>query len=261
MRFRLDATTVLTDPVLGRWVGPLRREGPAPGGTAATGTDLVLLSHAHHDHLDLASLRLLPPTVLVVLPRGLAPLARAAGIHRIIELDAGQVLRLAELTVTAVPAEHSGTRWGSSLHAPALGYLLHGSRTVYIAGDTSRVPARADLDRPVDLALVPTGGWGPRLGPGHLNAQQAAQACARLEPRVAVPVHWGTFAVPPTRLLLPAACWAHQSGAAFARHLAQLAPHCRPVVLRPGQSTVLTSQHPPGDATDPGPCAPQAGSG
>ncbi len=46
---------------------------------------------------------------------------------------------------------------------------------------------------PVDAALLPVGGWGPYLGEGHLNAERAAEALARLAPRNAVPVHYGTY--------------------------------------------------------------------
>ena len=46
---------------------------------------------------------------------------------------------------------------------------------------------------PVDVALLPVGGWGPYLGQGHLDAGRAAQALARLAPRSAVPVHYGTY--------------------------------------------------------------------
>ena len=173
VRFRFDATTVLTDPVLGRWVGPLAARDQHPA-HAATGTDLVLLSHARHDHLDLASLRLLPPTVLVVLPRGLAPLARAAGSTASSSSTPARCCAWLSWTVTAVPAEHSGTPSGSSLHAPALGYLLHGSRTVYVAGDTSR--SRPGRPRPPGRPGPRSHrGWGPRSGRGHLDAQQAAR--------------------------------------------------------------------------------------
>ena len=45
----------------------------------------------------------------------------------------------------------------------------------------------------IDVALLPIAGWGPRLGPGHLNPQRAAEAAALIRPRVAIPIHWGTL--------------------------------------------------------------------
>jgi L-ascorbate metabolism protein UlaG (beta-lactamase superfamily) len=83
----------------------------------------------------------------------------------------------------------------------------------------------AEETGPVDAALLPVGGWGPRLGHGHLNAERAAQALVRLRPRSAVPVHYGTFwplgmaAVRPHEF--------HSPGDEFVRHAARLAPGVR----------------------------------
>jgi L-ascorbate metabolism protein UlaG (beta-lactamase superfamily) len=92
----------------------------------------------------------------------------------------------------------------------------------------------------VDIALVPVGGWGPPIIPGHrqghLDAVQAAQAVYRIQPKHAVPVHWGTWwpiGLPQRRDLidLPAA--------AFADHVARLAPTTGVHILRHGQSITL----------------------
>jgi L-ascorbate metabolism protein UlaG (beta-lactamase superfamily) len=65
---------------------------------------------------------------------------------------------------------------------------------VYAAGDTDLFDGMAALG-PIDVALLPVWGWGPTLGPGHLDPARAAEAVHLLLPRVAVPVHWGSFAV------------------------------------------------------------------
>jgi L-ascorbate metabolism protein UlaG (beta-lactamase superfamily) len=106
-----------------------------------------------------------------------------------------------------VQAEHSGHRWGPRLtHGPAtesLGHLLEGPEgTVYASGDTDLFDGMHALgQRDIDVALLPVWGWGPNLGPGHLDPVSAAEAVARLRPRMAVPVHWGTLAVAGARLL------------------------------------------------------------
>ena len=69
-----------------------------------------------------------------------------------------------------------------------------GELLVYAAGDTDLFDGMAALPRP-DVALLPVWGWGSTLGPGHLDPARAAEAVARLAPRVAVPVHWGTLAL------------------------------------------------------------------
>jgi L-ascorbate metabolism protein UlaG (beta-lactamase superfamily) len=63
---------------------------------------------------------------------------------------------------------------------------------VYFAGDTDLFEQMSEL-APLDVAILPVAGWGPRLPPGHLDPRLAAQALVLLRPRVAVPVHWGTY--------------------------------------------------------------------
>jgi L-ascorbate metabolism protein UlaG (beta-lactamase superfamily) len=67
------------------------------------------------------------------------------------------------------------------------------SRRVYFAGDTDVFPSMAELAPELDVALLPVWGWGPRLGPGHMDPGRAATALELLRPRVAMPIHWGTF--------------------------------------------------------------------
>jgi L-ascorbate metabolism protein UlaG (beta-lactamase superfamily) len=207
VRVELAGRTVLTDPVLTRGLGPLRRVVPLPPPEAWTGVDLVLISHLHGDHLHLPSLRLLGPRTRVVVPRGAGPWLRRRGFPRVDELAPGESLTDGGLRVTAVHARHSGHRWGPRLtHGPATrasGHLLEaGGHTVYAAGDTDLFDGMAELGaRGIDVALLPVWGWGPTLGPGHLDPQRAAQAVALLRPRVAVPVHWGTLALTLSRHL------------------------------------------------------------
>ncbi len=201
VRVELAGATVLTDPLLTRTVGPLRRIAPLPPPSAWAGVGLVLVSHLHGDHLHLPSLRLLGEDVRVVVPPGAGAWVRARGVRRVEELAPGETLTHGDLRVTAVPARHSGHRWGPRFtHGPdarAVGHLLEGDgRTVYALGDTDLFPGMTQIgDRGVDVALVPVWGWGPSLGPGHLSPRRAAEAVARVRPRVAVPVHWGTLAV------------------------------------------------------------------
>ncbi len=198
VRLELGGRVVLTDPLLTARVGPLRRVGRHPAKADYADADLVLVSHLHGDHLHLPSLRLLPPSARVVVPRGAGDWLRAKGIRRVEELAPGEELVDGDLRVAGVPAAHSGHRWGPRStrgpQAPAMGHVLEaGGVRVYASGDTDLFDGMAALGR-LDVALLPVWGWGPTLGPGHLDPARAAVAVERLRPRVVVPVHWGSLA-------------------------------------------------------------------
>jgi L-ascorbate metabolism protein UlaG (beta-lactamase superfamily) len=201
VRAELGGKTVLTDPLLTVRLGPLRRVVPPLAPSAWAGVDLVVVSHLHNDHLHLASLRLLGRSTPIVVPRGAGRWLTRHGFTAVEELGPGDSLTDGGLTVTATHADHAAHRWGPRLthgpHAPAVGHLLSGGgTTVYAAGDTDLFPGMTDLGAAgIDVALLPVWGWGPSLGPGHLDPAGAAAAVQQLRPAVAVPVHWGTFAV------------------------------------------------------------------
>ncbi|MFB8210844.1 MBL fold metallo-hydrolase [Streptomyces sp. NPDC056010] len=190
----------LTDPLFVRRFAHLRRRrGELPGPDAAV-ADVVLISHLHSDHLHLPSLARVAPGAWVLVPRGsvrsvpgLRLLRRARGL-RITEVVAGDEVCVGGVRVRAVPALHDGRRLPLGPHrSPALGYVVAGAARTYFAGDTGLFDDMAGAVGPVDVALLPVGGWGPYLGHGHLDAGRAAQALTRLRPRAAVPVHYGTY--------------------------------------------------------------------
>ncbi|MGW0701654.1 MBL fold metallo-hydrolase [Streptomyces sp. NPDC002867] len=220
---------VLTDPLLVRRLAHLRRRRGALPPAEATVAEAVLVSHLHSDHLHLPSLARLAPGTRLVVPRGAARsvpglrrVAAAAGL-RVTEVAPGDEVRVDELRIRAVPALHDGRRLPLGPHrSPALGYVVSGEADTYFAGDTGLFDSMADEVGPVDVALLPVGGWGPYLGHGHLDAGRAAQALASLAPRAAVPVHYGTYwpigmdGVRPHEFYAP--------GDEFVRKAARLAP-------------------------------------
>ncbi|HVW43441.1 MAG TPA: MBL fold metallo-hydrolase [Amycolatopsis sp.] len=239
VRLEIAGRVVLTDPVLTARVGGLTRVAPPLEPRMWAGVGLVLISHLHGDHLHVPSLRLLDDVPIVV-PRGAGKWLRTRGFTHVRELDVGEELVEGGLRVTALRAEHSGHRWGPRFthgpQAPALGYLVEGDGSrVYVAGDTDLYDGMAELsavDSRVDVALLPVWGWGPNLGPGHLDPERAAEAVRLVRPRITVPVHWGTLAVP---------------GLARTRRMRRLLvepPH-RFAAAAAGQTEVLVTQ--PGD--------------
>jgi L-ascorbate metabolism protein UlaG (beta-lactamase superfamily) len=162
------------------------------------------VSHLHPDHLDLHSLERLPghQELLVMVPRGSGRLLTRRGFPSVAEVEAGDELQIGALRVRATHAEHGGARLPFWATVPALGYVVTGSRRVYFAGDTGIFDGMANIDRALDVALVPVGGWGPLAPswerfpwaiPGHLDSRSDAEALRLLQPLLAVPIHWGTY--------------------------------------------------------------------
>lgn len=194
----LSGTHLVTDPLLRRWVGPLRWYGPLPPAPDLRGADAVLISHLHRDHLDLPSLATFDAHTTIVVPRGAGALVTGAVHGPVIEVAAGDTLTVGAVTVQVVPSQHPRSRDAlrRKQQAQPVGYVMSGDRSVYFAGDTERFEAMQDLPVGIDLALIPVGGWGLTHGPGHMNATEASEALRVIKPRLAVPIHWGILRVP-----------------------------------------------------------------
>lgn len=245
--------TLLTDPLLtDRLIHLRRRAGGTPELVGAP--DAVLLSHLHADHFHLPSLRAVPGEPLFIVPRGAAGLiarglGRAAG-RRCVELDQGEETMVGPVRVRAVKAAHPGGRapW-SKMQAPALGFVVEGNSRSWYGGDTGLFDEMSELG-PLDLALIPVGGWGPTLGAhGHLDPVDAAEALRRVRASWAVPVHYGTFW--PVGMDRVRPHMFHEPGAEFARQAARTAPDCRVRVLRQGETLTVRSGSGSAAAPDP----------
>jgi len=230
----MDGVTLLTDPVLRQRIAHLRRF--APPVAELPEPDAVLVSHQHGDHLDPASLRRFGYDVRIVAAPGAADFIRRRGFTDVTELAPEQEVEVGEVTVRATFADHAGVRMRGGIGV-AVGYLLEGSKRVYFAGDTDIFPEMADLG-PVDVALLPIWGWGPTLGPGHLNPGSAAGAATLLRAKAVVPIHWGTYA--PWHLSLRSRPeFLDEAPGRFWAALHAAAPEVDLRVLAPGDSTTI----------------------
>lgn len=242
----IDGVRVMTDPLLRpRILKVLRRVAPEPTDEQLAGVDLVLLSHAHRDHLDVGSLRMLEGTPRVVCPASAHAVVAAAG-HGAEVVAEGDAVGQGAVVVEAVHAEHDGRRAPWSRDGQALGYVIRGpSGSVYFAGDTEVFAGMSTLTG-IDAALLPVSGWGPRLPAGHMGPEEAVEAIGLIEPRVAIPIHWGTY----ERIGMRGAPGRERRARRFCAQVEELSAPVRAELLMPGSSFEL-----PGAAGPPAPSA------
>ncbi|NII67142.1 MBL fold metallo-hydrolase [Cellulomonas uda] len=179
---------LLTDPLLRRHAGLLRRRGGAPRREDWCDADAVLVSHLHHDHAELGSLELLGATPVVAPPSNAHWLTRHGVPAVAVPEGSWWHVPGTGVRVRPVTAVH-GHRPMPHRPNAAVGFLVVGPGVrVWFAGDTAPFPQMAELPAlaggPIDLALVPVGGWGPRLSGGHMDPVQAAEAVAAAAARL-----------------------------------------------------------------------------
>ncbi len=229
----MDGVRLLTDPILRQRVFHLKRQTGNMDIKLLQNLDAVLISHAHWDHLDMPTLKLLDSKVRVIVPQGVVSLFKRAGFFGIEELPVNQTTRIGCLTVKATRSDHDGNRPLLTSQAESIGYIVKGSQQIYFAGDTALFPGMADFSNSLDVALLPVWGWGPNLGPGHMNPYQAAQALRMLKPNLAIPIHWGTYYPWGLRWLFPNHLV--DPPYEFENFAGMLAPEVKVKILHPGE--------------------------
>jgi len=205
----LDGKRVLTDPVFGDRVGPMRGIGPRRFHPVPAeldelpAIDVVLLSHDHFDHLC-------APT-MVQLARKRVPIVTALGVGArlerygwdpalVTELDWNERAEIAGVTFTAQPAQHfSGRSLTGRNKTLWASWVVSGSRTrVFFSGDTGLTDAFLEVGKrhgPFDLVMLEIGAYHPSWGTIHLGPEHALDAFAMLGGGTLLPVHWGTFSL------------------------------------------------------------------
>lgn len=179
-------------------VGPKRYVAPALRIRELPPLDIVMLTHAHMDHLDMGTLRKLPRHSIVVTARATADLLHGMRFRQIVELDWGESRRIdtphGSVKIEAFRVQHWGARVRHDMHRGFNGYLLERKgRRVCMAGDTASTNLTG-LSRhgAIDLMAVPIGAYNPWIA-SHCTPEQAVQMSNQAGARFVLPMHHQTF--------------------------------------------------------------------
>jgi L-ascorbate metabolism protein UlaG (beta-lactamase superfamily) len=159
--------------------------------------DLVIISHAHFDHLSLNTLKLIKGIDTMIVPKGNASLMPGVNVRQIIEVLSGETIQKV-IKVTVFDAQHNGSRYHPfSSSNKANSYLLEdGESSIYFAGDTGLGDHinQISLLKPT-ISILPIGAFEPKivLNYYHMNPEQALQAVKILKTEVLIPSHFGTY--------------------------------------------------------------------
>ncbi|MDP9174863.1 MAG: MBL fold metallo-hydrolase [Planctomycetota bacterium] len=198
---RIGGMTILTDPVLSHRIGlgfglmtlgPRRHVAAALTAKQLPPLDLILISHAHFDHLDRQTLSTLPRKTPVVTARHTGDLIRDLGFRQITELQWGEHLEMAGLRVTARQVTHWGARTFFDQHRGFNAYLLEAAgRRVLYAGDTAYHDRFKEIGK-VDLAILGIGAYDPYIQ-AHATPEQAWEMATHVRADFVLPMHHSTF--------------------------------------------------------------------
>jgi L-ascorbate metabolism protein UlaG (beta-lactamase superfamily) len=209
---RTTRLNFLIDPVFSEraspvtWAGPQRAHPPGTALADLPPIDVVLLSHDHYDHFDLATVSALSARhdPLFITPLRHADLLAKARAPRSAELDWWQSHALADrdrVSFTLTPSKHWSNRFGTPRnHRLWGGFMITvGPKRIWFVGDSGYDAAlfRRVRERcgPPDLALIPIGAYEPRwfMAPMHMNPEEAVRTHRDIGARRSIAMHWGTF--------------------------------------------------------------------
>ena len=203
---QMDGRKVLIDPVFAKRLVVLRRQRrPGLLVEELPPIDLVLLTHAHMDHLDVSSLRrviratrrLTGPPPKVVVPKGVEDLVSTLGFSQVYGLAWWEQIDIQGLHVTMTPCRHWGARMFRDTHRGYGGYVIEGTdHSVYHSGDTAYFDGFSEIGARLkpQVALLPIGAYFPdSYRTVHTSPEEAVRAFLELGADKMVPMHYGTF--------------------------------------------------------------------
>ncbi len=201
---QIGGKNIVIDPNFARWLFILKRlRRPGLRIRDLPAIDLVLVTHAHFDHLHRPSLRaiarhtqrLAGKAPAIAMPGNVSDLVSDLGFRELLELEWWEHVQFDGVRVTLVPAKHWGARIIKDMHRGFGGFVVNArGDSLYHAGDTAYFPGFREIGRRLgpELALLPIGAYDP-FRAVHASPADAVQAFVDLGARWMVPMHYGTF--------------------------------------------------------------------
>lgn len=211
-----QGNNILVDPNWAKWLKVIKRlRHPGLPIHDLPSIDLVLVTHAHFDHLDRKTLRSVAEDQPIIVPFEVGNLVHDLGFRSVHELHYWDSFQCGPARITLTPAHHWGARMLHDSHRGFGGFIIEiGGRTIYHCGDTAFFDGFKEIGSrfPIDIALLPIGAYDPPSGREvHMNPEEAVKAFVHLGAKQMVPMHYGSFRLsfeppdePLTRLLAAA---------------------------------------------------------
>jgi len=190
--------SVIVDPNWAKWHGPVKRQRkPGLNLHGLPEVDLVLVTHAHFDHLHKPSLKILQARQGIVVPMGSKSLVKRLGFPAVHEMKVWDELKFNLLDIIHTPSHHWGARFLHDTHRNYGGYIVRaGGKSVFHCGDSAYFDGFKEIGRrhEIDIALMPIGAYEAPSGRDvHMNPEEAVRAFADLGAKLMIPMHYGTF--------------------------------------------------------------------
>jgi L-ascorbate metabolism protein UlaG (beta-lactamase superfamily) len=198
---------VLTDPAFSErcspfsFIGPQRFAAVPFAAAEVPQIDVVVISHDHYDHLDMATIQALSARgTRFVVPLGIGAHLERWGVppERVVDLDWYESVEIQGVMFTATPARHySGRGLLDSDQTLWASWVIAGpTERVYFSGDTgysSEFKKIGERFGPFQLTLIKIGASDPTWQEIHMSAEEAVKAHQDVRGQLLLPIHWGTF--------------------------------------------------------------------
>jgi len=209
---QIDGVNILTDPIWAKSLGGIKRySDPGIKIENLPEIDLILISHAHKDHLDFKSIKNLAKakkinsnTVLMAEKTVIPLLKKLPGKH--ISGVSGDCIDFKNIKIHFLAIKHWGARIIFDSHRKAIGFMINGSKNIFFPGDTAYFSGLKSIGKNfnIDIALLPMGDYLPKYRRGvHMSPEDLTDAVDDLNSKTCIPIHWGTFKLSDEDMYMP----------------------------------------------------------